>query len=439
MKILLANYRYFVSGGPGRYMFNVTDALAARGHEVIPFSVKYARNKPTPYASYFVEPIGREDEVTFGEQRVALRAMWRTWVRLFYAPDVEHAVSHLIVDTRPQVAYVWHYLRKLSPSLLVGLKKARLPIVVRLSDFAMLCPRSHCLRNEIPCELCVRGDLRPSVRFRCVQHSTAVSLLNALATWYHRFRRFFDLIDVFVTTNKFMYDMMASAGFSKTRLRYIPTFVDGELFRPCATSAKDRYIVYAGRLEALKGLHVMVNALGLLSRLRPDLRPRLKIVGSGNAAYIALLKQRVQQEGLQAFVDFIGEVKATELSGLLERAQLSVVPSLWFENLPNSILESYACGTPVLASDIGSLPECVWNGETGYLFRTGDAHSLAERIAFCMDNPAQVSGMSRRARQVAETDYAPKRHIAALEDLFAELTNPERPTKTGQSLKVLES
>lgn len=423
MRILLANYRYFVSGGPERYMFNVTDALVARGHEVILFSVKYARNKPTPYASYFVEPLGREDEVTFREHRFSLRSLWRTWVRLFYAPEVEHAVSHLIADARPQVAYVLHYLRKLSPSLLVGLKKAGLRIVVRLSDYAMLCPQSHCLRDETPCELCVRGNLWPSIRFRCMQYSTVVSFINALATWYHRLHRHFDLIDVFVTTNQFMYDMMASAGFSKKRLRYIPTFVDGELFRPVSDSAKDRYIVYAGRLEALKGLHVLVNALGLLSRLRPDLRPRLKIVGSGNAAYIALLKQRVQQEGLQVLVEFVGEVKATELSGLLGRAQLSVVPSLWYENLPNSILESYACGTPVLASDIGSLSGCVWNGETGYLFRPNDAQSLAERIAFCMDNPTQVAGMSRRARQVAETIYAPERHIAALEDLFEELTN----------------
>ena len=425
MRILLTNYRYFVSGGPERYMFNVTDALAARGHEVIPFSVKYARNKPTPYASYFVEPIGRDDEVTFREQRFAPRTLWRTWARLFYAPDVEHAVSRLLSDTRPQVAYVLHYLRKLSPSLLVGLKKARLPIVIRLTDYTMLCPEEHCLRNETPCELCVRGDLRPSVRYRCVQHSTAASLLNMLASWYHRFRRYFDLIDVFVTTNNFMYDMMASAGFSKKRLRYIPTFVSGQLFRTVSDSAKDRYIVYAGRLEALKGLQVLVNAIGLLSRLRPDLRPWLKIVGSGDADYVALLKQRVQQEGLQTSVDFVGELKSEELSGLLARAQLSVVPSLWYENLPNSILESYACGTPVLASDIGSLSGCVWNGETGYLFRPNDAQNLAERIAFCMDNPMQVAGMSRRARQVAETIYAPESHVAALEDLFEELTNSE--------------
>ena len=199
MRILLANYRYFVSGGPERYMFNVTDALVARGHEVIPFSVKYARNKPTPYASYFVEPIGRDDEVTFREQRFALRTMWRMWVRLFYAPDVEHAVSRLLSDTRPQVAYVLHYLRKLSPSLLVGLKKAGLPIVIRVSDYAMLCPQSHCLRNGLPCELCVRGDLLPSVRYRCVQHSSfssqcagyLVSSLSSLSR-FNRCIRYFE-------------------------------------------------------------------------------------------------------------------------------------------------------------------------------------------------------------------------------------------------------
>lgn len=423
MRILLANYRYFVSGGPERYMFNVTDALTARGHEVIPFSIRYTRNRPTPYAHYFVEPLGSRDEVTFREQRREPRTLWRTLVRLFYAPDVERAVARIVADTQPQVAYVLHYLRKLSPSLLVGLKKAGLPIVVRLSDYAMLCPQAHCLRDEVACTLCVSGDLWPSVHYRCVQSSLAASVLNALATWYHRLRRYFDLIDVFVTTNQFMYRMMVSAGFPERRLRYIPTFVDGGAFRPNPDFIKDGYIAYTGRLETIKGVHVLVDALALLRHKRPDLSLHAKVTGldsSGNG-YSALLKKSVQRAGLQDVVQFVGELDVNELSSLLSRALLSVVPSLWYENLPNAILESYACGTPVLASGLGSLTECVQDGETGYLFRPGDAESLAERLEYCLDHPQQVARMAQQARQVSEEVYSPQRHVTLLEGLFNEL------------------
>ncbi len=69
MRILVANYRYFVSSGPERYMFNVMDVLARKGHEVMPFSISYARNVQTPYARYFVRPLGREEEVYFDQHR----------------------------------------------------------------------------------------------------------------------------------------------------------------------------------------------------------------------------------------------------------------------------------------------------------------------------------------------------------------------------------
>jgi len=421
MRILVANYRYFVSGGPERYMFNVIDALTARGHDVLPFSIRYTRNLPTPYAPYFVEPLGSPDEVTFDEHRPSLQTTWRTLVRLFYAPDVRRAVSRMVAETKPEVAYVLHYLRKLSPSLLVALKQAGVPIVVRLSDYGMLCPEQHCLRDGAACELCVTGNLLPSVRYGCVQGSRVASGLNAVATLYHRWRRYFDLIDVFVTTTQFMYRKMEAAGFPAQRLRCIPTYVDTTRFRPPPDGKKDDYIAYGGRLERIKGVHVLIAALVQLRRTRPDLRVRVKLAGSGDAAYIAELRQAVDAGGLRETVEFVGELGAAPLADLLGKAQLSVVPSICYENLPNAALESYACGTPVVASDHGALTECVVNGETGYRFPAGDVDGLASRLAQCLDQPEALTAMGNTARRTAETVYAPQRHIAALEELFGEL------------------
>jgi len=421
MRILLTNYRYFVSGGPERYMFNVTEALTRRGHEIIPFSIHYTRNQSTPYARYFVEPLGSRDEVLFHEQRMTFKTSWRTLTRLFYAPDVEHAVTRLVEDTRPQVAYVLHYLRKLSPSLLVGLKKAGLPIVVRLSDYAMLCPQAHCLRNGIPCTLCVKGDLWPSVRYRCVQNNLVVSTLNALATWFHRFRHYFDLIDMFITTNRFMYNMMKQAGFLDKRLCCVPTFVDYEMFHPSTDFVKKQYIIYTGRLERTKGVHVLIEAVGILSQKRPDLNFQLHIAGNGNQGYITQLMQMTRTLQISNVVQFLGNLEAETLRQVLSDAYLSVIPSLWYENLPNTLLESYACGTPVLASDLGALSSSVLEGETGYLFPPGDPQGLAERLAYCLDHSDQVAQMARKARQTALDIYGSEKHIEQLMGIFEEL------------------
>ena len=67
MKILLVNYRYFISGGPEKYMFNIKKMLEEHGHEVIPFSIMSNKNVETSYSKYFVEPIGSRDAVYFDE------------------------------------------------------------------------------------------------------------------------------------------------------------------------------------------------------------------------------------------------------------------------------------------------------------------------------------------------------------------------------------
>ncbi len=402
-------------------MFNVIDALREQGNEIVPFSIHYTRNRSTPYAPYFVEPLGGRDEVFFRQQRMSPQTTIRTISRLFYARDVEIAVTKLAKKTKPQIAYVLHYLRKLSPSLLVGLKKAGIPIVVRLSDYAMLCPQAHCIRDGSPCELCAQGKLYPSMKYSCVQKSTVASLLNALATWYHRGMGFFDLIDKFVVTNEFMYEMMLNAGYSKSRLVCIPTFVDETVFHPTPDFSKSNYFVFSGRLEPIKGIEVLFRAFSLLRNKRPDLGFQLKLAGFGESRFLEQLKSRCKSLGLNDYVHFMGNLSTEDLSTLLAGALFSVVPSLWYENLPNTILESYACGTPVIASDIGSLSVCVSHGETGFLFQPNNPMELAKYLEKSLDNPDKMLGMGKTARNLALNKYSAKKHLSSLEELFQKL------------------
>lgn len=435
MKILLANYRYFISGGPERYLFNVSNALSEDGHEVVPFSIHYSRNQPSQYSQYFVEPLGSRDEVYFQQQKRTFRAIWRTTKRLFYDRSVEVAVSRLIEVTKPEVAYVLHYLRKLSPSLLAGIKHAGLPIVVRLSDYAMLCPQAHFLRDGKPCEACANNNLWPSVEYRCVQQSLPASGLNFLATYYHKMRRYFDMIDVFVTTTNFMYQKMRQAGYGEERLCHIPTFVNTDVFHPSQNFIKENYIAYAGRMEKIKGVHFLISAMAALRSARPNLNITLKLAGDGDKEYIASLKQQVEELGLRSVIQFLGELKADELSILVGRAYLSVVPSIWYENLPNTILESYACGTPVLASNLGSLVECVSENQTGLLFQPGDANQLAERLVFCLDRPDHTFEMGHNARLAAESMYSKEQHLKKLERLFTRLVHQQTLEEKSSGLK----
>lgn len=426
MKILLANYRYFVSSGPERYLFNLSSRLEAAGHEVAPFSIRYDRNAPTPYERYFVSPLGSGDAVYFDQHRNSPATFGKTLSRLFYSHEVEQAVGRLADDFQPDIAYILYYLRKLSPSLLVGLKKRGIPIVVRLSDYGMFCPEHHCLRAGAPCTLCVDGDLTHSVRHRCVKGSLAISALDAAATAFHRMRGYFDLVDAFVTTNTFMQDMMLKSGVPAEKLICIPTFTDTSAFTPPTPDAKRDYILCLGRLDPPKGVEVLIKAMALLKARLGAATPMLKIVGAGHQAnYVAHLKAMIDELHVGDVVDFHGEAPASEAPSLFRSALCAVIPALWFENLPNSLIESMACGTPVVASNIGSLAASVRDGEEGLLATPGDPADLAAKIERIVTDASLRTRMSMQARAAAMSRFSGDAHVDRLITLFAKLGAPQ--------------
>lgn len=418
MKVLIANYRYFVSSGPERYLFNIASQLEQRGHTVMPFSIQYAKNLETPYSKYFVPPLAGADEVYFAQHKQTPGTVARTLSRLFYSREVEQSVGRMVDETEPDVAYVLYYLRKLSPSLLVGIKKRGIPIVARLSDYGMFCPELHCLRDEQPCTLCQQGNLLHSVRHRCVKGSLPMSMLEAAARSFHHMRGYFDLIDTYVVTNSFMLEMMVKAGYPREKLVCLPTFTDIERFSPAPGARKGEYIVSVGRLDRPKGLPVLFEALALL-RSRGKSLPRLRIAGAGHtASYVELLKEQVSRLGITDVVEFMGHVDAGRIPDLLRNAICAVMPALWFENLPNTLVESLACGTPVVASNIGSLAVSIEDGVDGLLARPGDAADLADKLERLLGDPQLQARLSDSARLSALQKFSPTVHVERLLRLF---------------------
>jgi glycosyltransferase involved in cell wall biosynthesis len=309
----------------------------------------------------------------------------------------------------------------------MGLKKRGVPIVVRLSDYGMFCPEHHCLRDGHPCTLCIDGDLTHSVKHRCVKGSLMISGLDAAATLFHRMRGYFNLIDQFVTTNAFMSEMMIKAGYPANRLTCIPTFTDIQKFKPPASRALGPpYIAFVGRLDPAKGVHVLLDAMAHLKQLLAE-PPVLRIAGvEHNAEYVTALKAQAERAGLQNLVEFLGPLPADRVADLMCGATALIMPALWFENLPNTIIESFACGTPVIASDIGSLSRTIIEGENGLLAKTADAADLAEKIVRLAGDPEMQARMSKSARRTAETTYSPDRHLASLEQLFSKMVRTSR-------------
>ncbi|MGJ3628293.1 glycosyltransferase family 4 protein [Sphingomonas sp. MMS24-JH45] len=182
-----------------------------------------------------------------------------------------------------------------------------------------------------------------------------------------------------MTTNEFMSEMMIRGGISSDRIECIPTLPTWSHFSPavrpirltCSTSVSwtnRRAFTCSSRRWQTSG------RMG-------DATPTLRIAGSGHTqAYVDALHARVGEAGMHRHVQFLGAVAADKIPTLFRHALCSLMPALWYENLPNSVVESLASGCPVISSDIGSLSRTVTDEINGLLHPPGDVTAIAHAM-----------------------------------------------------------
>ncbi len=420
MKILLTNYRYFVSGGPERYLFNVKSLVEKAGDQVIPFSISNNQNVPNEYSSYFLSPIGDGSQVYFKEIEKSPSNLIKLLGRSFYSFEAKRKLERLLDRHPVNIAYILYFLRWISPSILDVFQARGIPVVVRVSDFSYLCPQAHFLRNGQVCELCKNGSFLPSIKYKCVQGSFLASVVNAAARKLHSYRGIWSKVDAIICPSRFMLEKMIEGGFPQKKLHHVPTFVDIEQFDPCYETGD--YFLYFGRVAHEKGIATLLEAFSRFTKNSLTPGPSLKIVGRSNDGERDRLEEVVKEQQIPG-VYFIDEQDLPSLKETIRKSLCVIVPSIWYDNMPNVVLESFASGKPVIASDLGSLPELVVEGKTGLLFSPGNPDHLAECLCAIVENPDQTSAMGRESRRAAETLYSPSAHSAKLRGIFTKLTH----------------
>lgn len=211
---------------------------------------------------------------------------------------------------------------------------------------------------------------------------------------------------------------MIEAGFSPKKLVHIPTFIRNNEIKNCVENKK-RQIIYLGRVDETKGIHILLKAIKILQE--ESFRDFYCVIaGSGPDDYIKRLQDYLKKNNIRN-VYFAGQLEKIKLYELLQESLFSVAPSLWYDNMPNSVLESLAAGTPAIASNHGSLPEIIRNGETGLLFNPGDAKDLSNKIKILLDNKELIIKMSKNAKKYIKENHSPEKHYENIMHLYDEL------------------
>lgn len=390
-------------------MFNIMEMLEKQGHEVIPFSVRSDKNADTPYDKYFVDPIGGSDQVYYEDYKKTPRVIMQLIARGVYSPAVKKAVKQIIADTKPDVAYILHFVNKLSPSVISGAKALGLRVVVRLSDYFLLCPRFDFLRDGRVCEDCLSIGYAACIKNKCVKGSFFASVVRVAAMKIQKYIRVFDKVDLFITPSQFLRDKLVENGYGADRVINITTFTPDTEHDPYKPGD---YGLYFGRMSEEKGLLSLVEAYRLLG----DGYKLLLAGGDANAEALRL-KAYIAEHGV-GNVTFTGFLSGEALKNAVRGARYVFMPALWYENIPNTVLEAFAAAKPVISSRIGSLTELVEDGENGLLHTPGDSQAIA-RCVKRLDDDGLLINMSLNARRRFEERYTGDKHfdklISALE------------------------
>jgi len=407
MKILFCNKYNFPFSGTEVYLFELMDLLREQGHEVALFSMENPQGEPTPYDQYFVRHIDFKSPAHGPLAQAGLAA------HAVYSTEARHRLSEMIRVFQPDIAHVRNIYHHLSPSILWELKAQGVPVLYHLNDFKILCPAYNFVVNGHTCEQPCTGQFWRSLFRGCYAGPASALALVAEAHFHHWLRTYPKCVDHFLTPSRFAKKMLAENGFDGDKITVLPHFQKLPEKIP-ASAAPDAPILYFGRLSAEKGVADLLQAM----RLLPEVR--LQIAGDGP------LRSELENLGrtLQINVDFTGHVRGAALDQLIASSRLTVLPSRAYETLGKSILESYAWGRPVVATDLGSRRELVCPGETGLLYEVGNVLQLAEALSTLIANPRMTAEMGAAGRRLVETQHTPAAHCEAITQLYESMRRP---------------
>jgi glycosyltransferase involved in cell wall biosynthesis len=303
----------------------------------------------------------------------------------------------------------------ISPAVYHALKQANVPIVQTIYNFRLLCPNGLFYTHGQICERCKYGNTLHAVHYRCYHKSYVLSALYATTIAVHRLYGTFALIDCFLPPAEFTARKLIEGGIaSGDKIRVLPYFLPDPLPNCGSFTQRQSHVIYLGRLSAEKGLWTLLEAVSGMPGVH------LKIFGDGPLA--DPLRAYVTERGL-ANVEMAGFVAGEDKWDALRAALCVVVPSEWYENSPFTVLESMAAGTPVIASNLGSLSDVVASYKNGLLFKPSDNRDLQDKLTWLIQHRDKALTMGRYGRQVVESNHSAESHYQQLMRIYNEVKN----------------
>ena len=381
MNIIVCHNYYRNRGGSDFVFEDEVELLKSRGHNVRTFT---------------------RDNDQFSLVEPITAAAGTIWNR-----SASSELADLVREMDADIVHFHNWLPQISQGAFYAASRAGAAVVHTLHNYRFTCANGVLCRSGSVCEECVGKAIGwPALRHGCYHESRAatVPVVAALAT--HRALRTNDRVgDAIIVLSEFARSKLVESGLAPERVHVKPNFVDPD---PGERHGTGGYFVYVGRLSEYKGVPALVDAWNLM-----DDSPLLKVVGSGPLAEFVEAAATTNPR-----IECLGQVPLAEIPAILGEASFSIMPSITYEGFPKAIVESFAVGTPVIASELGSLTELIDPYRTGLLFEAGNPASLAQAVSEASTESA-LGQMRRQARKEYVVNYGVERNYDLLMDIYS--------------------
>jgi glycosyltransferase involved in cell wall biosynthesis len=407
VRILLAVHHCpptYVGGAEWR-AHRTAKALLERGHDVRVVCVERIDRAPSGCA------IGWTDDVYLGvpirrlEFDLVHAADRSTWE--YNNPWVTEHLAALMTSWRPAVFHLFSgYL--IGGGAILAARELGIPTVLTATDYWFVCPRITLLRSDgslsgMPisaarCARCLGEERRPlrwlgrlwpqAMDFYWRRRGVEIARVESRQAFL---RAAMASVDTTIAPSAFLAQVLQSAQVVPSRLIVLRQGYAGDVSRPSARRRETGLrLGYLGQIAPHKGVHVLLRALKRL-----PLAPITLTVYGDMSAWPRYARRLRRLAGSDGRIVFAGAFPRHRVREVMDAFDVVVVPSLWFENSPNSIVEAFANGVPVIATRLGGMAELVEHGVSGLLFERGNERDLARQVKTLLDEPGLLESLRR--------------------------------------------
>ena len=396
MRVLLVNKFHWNKGGSEKYYFELGELLKQHGHEVAYFSMEDEKNIKTGDKEYFVPKFDLNNSSK-------LKAL-----DVIYNKENEKIMEKALDEFKPDVVHLNNFQRQLSASIIKPIKKRNIPIVFTAHDVQAICPAITMMDNDKnPCVLCMKGKYINCIKKSCNKGSKLKSALGAIEGYYYRNHKIYtDKIDYIITPSEFYRTKFIEDGINPNKIQAIHNSIEMNDYN--VETKDDGYALYFGRLSKEKGILNLINAFAKCNK------GNLYIAGEGPEK--EKIEKIIKENSLEDRVKLLGFLDKEQMTDVTRKCKFVVVPSIWYENCPYSVLETLAIGKPIIGSNMGGIPELVIDNENGFIYNTVD--ELTEKMNVLFENEDLVKQFSKKSKELAKQNYDREVYYNKLKQIY---------------------